>query len=117
MGASLESLDSIVNTKQLRDRMRTGIGECMSRIALISRPSGEFVAGDYDRIYFHHVRKTAGTSIVHAFYSLSGSDPREALSRLYAGQHLLGEAECGLSQNDAALIRRGRYFFCDQPPT
>src|SRR5664280_1262648 len=110
MGASLASLDTIINIKQLRDRMRTGVGECMSRLALITHSSNEFIAGDYDRIYFHHVRKTAGTSIVHAFYSLSGSDPRsiEQSLRWFAFTRRGG---MGFVQNDAKLIRQGRYFF------
>jgi hypothetical protein len=105
-----EVLDAKIDTKELRTRVRTGFGEFMSRLALITPPQNELISGDYERIYFHHVRKTAGTSIVFAFFSLSGSDPRNIERMLYwCSFARLGGMR--FVEHNATLIQRGRYFF------
>jgi hypothetical protein len=95
---------------RLRTRARTSTGELLSRVALVTPRPREALAGDYQRIYLYHVRKTAGTSISMAFFALSGRDPRRVEHRLF----LCSFARCGgirYVQHNAQLIRGGRYFF------
>ncbi len=70
----------------------------------------ELLSDGFRRVYFHHVRKTAGTSIVASFYALSGSDPRRIERSLYRYAFVRrgGIRFVGLN---AQLIRGGRYFF------
>jgi hypothetical protein len=65
----------------------------------------------YDRVYLHHVRKTAGTSISFAFMRLSGVDPGVIERRLarYTFTQVNGYRYVG--NGNLALMRRGDYFF------
>jgi hypothetical protein len=108
--SAFERMDSLVNTRALRSHVRTGIGESLSRLALLSPRPNEQISDEFDRVYFHHIRKTAGTSIVVAFFALSGSDPRKIERRLYryaftraGGMRFVGP--------NTRLIQGGRYFF------
>jgi hypothetical protein len=108
--STFERLDAFIDTRALRSNLRTGVGESLSRVAILTARPKEAIAGDFDRFYFHHVRKTAGTSIAVAFFALSGSDPRTIERRLYryaftrmGGMRFVGP--------NARLIQGGRYFF------
>jgi hypothetical protein len=50
----------------------------------------------YDRIYFFHIPKTAGTSIFNAFLALGGEDPRCVLRRM---------------TENSGYVRSGKYLF------
>lgn len=108
--STFERMDALVDTHVLRSKVRTGIGESLSRLALLTPPGNEALLGDFDRVYFHHVRKTAGTSIVVAFYALSGANPRDIERSLYRYAFIRtgGIRFVGLN---AQLIQGGRYFF------
>jgi hypothetical protein len=108
--STFERLDSIIDTRPLRSSIRTGIGETLSRFALVTPRPKERVFENFDRLYFHHVRKTAGTSICVAFFALSGYDPYMIERRLYryaftrtGGLRFVGP--------NKQLIQGGRYFF------
>lgn len=68
----------------------------------------------YDRIYFYHIRKTAGTSLSFAFMNLGGSDfhdrrKQDALDRngwLLHGNHVY-------VVHNRYLLQRGHYFYGD----
>lgn len=68
-------------------------------------------ADDYRRIYFYHIRKTAGTSLCAAFFRLAAPDGEEAMSILAqrGGRIVLGDkVYVGWNRY---LIERGEYFF------
>ena len=94
----------------LRTRVRTAAGEVLSRIALWTPLPKETLEGAYERIYFYHVRKTAGTSITMAFFSLSGEDPRRVERRLFYTS-FVRTGGIRFVEHNAQLIRGGRYFF------
>lgn len=65
---------------------------------------------EYERIYLHHVRKTAGTAVSFSFMRLSGTDPRfieRELSRRYFAQSHGYRYVAGSPK----LISQGKYFF------
>ncbi|MGA2837808.1 MAG: sulfotransferase family 2 domain-containing protein [Acidimicrobiales bacterium] len=105
-----EAIDGIVNTQPLRSNARTALGRALSVMAELTPRPKEQLRGDFDRIYFHHVRKTAGTSLVFAFFSLSGADPHSIERRLF----WCSFARVGgvrFVEGNPALIQEGRYFF------
>ena len=93
-----------------RSRVRTAAGEGLSRIALWAPLPKEALDGEYERIYFYHVRKTAGTSISMAFFSLSGEDPRKVERRLFLTSFVRSGGYRFVEHN-AQLIQGGRYFY------
>jgi hypothetical protein len=68
--------------------------------------------GDAKRIYFYHIRKTAGTSLNHSFFNLSGRDGNEVWSEIISQK-----AGWGVSGNyvyvihNAYLAETGEYFY------
>lgn len=62
--------------------------------------------GDCQRIYHHHIRKTAGTSLNAAFWNLVGLDLRQT-------GRLIQIRKNGLvfAHNDCDLINQGNYFY------
>jgi hypothetical protein len=103
-------MDAVVNTQPLRSGARTALGRTLSVIAELTPRPKEQLRGEFDRIYFHHVRKTAGTSLVFAFFSLSGADPHSIERRLF----WCSFARVGgvrFVEGNPALIQDGRYFF------
>ncbi len=93
-----------------RSRVRTAAGEALSRIALWAPLPNEALQGEYQRIYFYHVRKTAGTSISMAFFALSGEDPHKVEHRLFLTSFVRSGGFRYVEHN-AQLIRGGRYFY------
>lgn len=71
--------------------------------------AGRYRIGDgYRRIYHFHVRKTGGTSLNAAFWSLAGFDMQSMGRRTLAvGDGLV------LVRHHKRLIERGRYFFAN----
>ena len=66
---------------------------------------------DFERIYHHHVRKTAGTSLDSSFWALGGPD-LELLSKqeVHAATEP-GEGGRRFVRHDPKLIARGDYFY------
>jgi peptidoglycan/xylan/chitin deacetylase (PgdA/CDA1 family) len=70
--------------------------------------AGLAMNGEYDRVYHHHVRKTAGTSLNAAFWALGGLD-----------LHSMGKSRDVTSNGlrfvrfDPELIASGEYFFAN----
>jgi hypothetical protein len=66
----------------------------------------------YERVYFHHVRKTGGTSLIRSFLGLAGEDPVEVEHRL--SKSLFGRTRSGeyvFAAGHRETIADGRYFF------
>ncbi len=100
------------------DRILVRLGPTVQRVAASASYS---MRGRYsppnllpdgtERIYFFHVRKTAGTSLVRSFLALGGEDPAAVegrissslLSRTRSGQYVL---TCG-----RGTLQHGDYFF------
>lgn len=64
------------------------------------------------RIFFYHVRKTAGTSLNQSFIALAGGDPRadyERLANHRSGRIIRGDKV--IVGFNRYLIQRGRYFY------
>jgi Sulfotransferase family len=103
-----EKFDRIVDTSVLRSSLGMRIGEAHSLIQKM-KVSGALIANDYQRIYFHHVRKTAGTSIAYAFYGVAG-DPYtiEEQLKYFRFAARSGYRYVGLNPR---LIAQGDYFF------
>lgn len=68
-----------------------------------------WVHDEYRRIYFDHIRKTAGTAISFAFFRLSG-DP-DVVERRLARFTFAQNSGYRYVWGSAALIRQGKYFF------
>ncbi len=66
------------------------------------------IAGRYRRIYHHHIRKTAGTSLNSAFWGLAGLDLRQMGRR----QRVVRDGYVFV-RNDPGLIAQGAYFFAN----
>jgi hypothetical protein len=64
------------------------------------------------RIYCHHIRKTAGTSLYLSFMALGGEDPTEVWRRITSSR-LSRTTSGGFSfvSNDKRLLAGGDYFF------
>lgn len=123
-GPMFETLDSLVNTQPLRSNARTGLGRALSAVAEWTPRPNEQLLGGYERIYFHHIRKTAGTSLVFAFFGLSGLDPHKIERRLFWCAFTRAGG-VRLVEGNPTLIHEGRYLFATshfpgyvaQPPT
>lgn len=76
------------------------------------------IAADYDfcgfkRIYLVHIRKTAGTSLNHMFFALSGDETPAFYQRLAAGaayRPLIRDRKIYVGWN-TNLIKEGRFFY------
>jgi hypothetical protein len=68
--------------------------------------------GPYKRIWFFHVRKTAGTSLYRSFLALGGEDPRQVEDR-YDRTELArsGDYVYLFVGNTPWITRRAKYFF------
>jgi hypothetical protein len=102
-----EKFDRIVNTSGLRESMGIRVGELHSLALQGKAPAHTFE--NYERAYFHHVRKTAGTSIAYAFYRLA-DDPYSIEQQLKFLRFAVrsGYRFVGLNPR---LISKGHYFF------
>lgn len=49
--------------------------------------------GRYDRIYFYHIPKTSGTSIIHMFLLLGVSDPASLYQKLTKRNRVLANGK------------------------
>ena len=69
------------------------------------------VPGDFDRVYLHHVRKTAGTSLVRSFLALGGEDPRVVEQRIAAS--VLSRTQSGAFgfATGVGALRQGAFYF------
>lgn len=68
----------------------------------------------YDRIYFYHIRKTAGTSLCFSFLNLSGLDfEAEHHQEHYGKNGWLVLGDYVYVTHNRYLIQRGKYFFGD----
>lgn len=63
------------------------------------------------RIYFIHVRKTAGTSLSNAFLSLGGEDPREVVARSHKALKAHSGPYAFVSVPHPLVFRFARYTF------
>ncbi|MEX0654695.1 MAG: hypothetical protein WD534_18740 [Phycisphaeraceae bacterium] len=74
--------------------------------------AGYRIAGDHRRIYFHHIRKTAGTSLCWAFLATSGRDGAQLYDRLarqFVARVVLGDKV--IVGWNRRLIQQGQYYF------
>lgn len=68
----------------------------------------------YDRIYYYHIRKTAGTSLAFAFMNLGGSDFNDRPKQRWYDQHgWIVHGDYVFVTHNRYLIQRGHYFFAD----
>ena len=103
-----EKLDRLIDTSALRASLGVRIGEANSFLGRLGG-THRLLANDYQRIYFYHVRKTAGTSILYAFYGLAG-DPYNIEEQLKYFRFAVRSGYRFVGMNPR-LIRDGRYFF------
>ncbi|MGH8920351.1 MAG: hypothetical protein ACRD0H_18805, partial [Actinomycetes bacterium] len=73
------------------------------------RRYGQAIPG-HERVYQYHIRKSAGTSLVYAFFALAGEDPPEVERRLPA-RHFTTSGSSVFVEHDKRLSNRGNYFF------
>lgn len=85
---------------------------------IIRNPTYRRLAASYElpdgskRVYCHHVRKTAGTSLYLSFLGLGGEDPVEVWRRITKGK--LPRTISGgyvFAANSRRLLAEGAYFF------
>lgn len=68
--------------------------------------------GGYERVYFYHIRKTAGTSLNRAFIALGSDDVPAAHLRLQQSwnKRIIVDGKVIVGHN-RYLIQQGRYFY------
>ena len=98
--------------------MRRGVGSLRNRWAQWGDSSYRRAARGYElpggesRVYLHHVRKTAGTSLFLSFLALGGEDPMEVWRRLAASRlQRTFSGPYSFASNDARVLAEGAYFF------
>ncbi len=74
LAGALATLDDYFDTRKVRSVVRYRLGDLYS--ALSPSSDGIEFPGDVKRVCLHHLRKTGGTSLAFAFYSLSGTDAK-----------------------------------------
>ena len=69
------------------------------------------VPGEFDRVYMHHVRKTAGSSLARSFLALGGEDPSVVEQRIASS--VLSRTQSGAFSfaTGVGALRQGSYFF------
>ncbi len=77
--------------------------------ALVARRTR--LPGGARRVYLYHVRKTAGTALATAFMALGGEDPAAVYARLGPRPHVTRSGDRVYATYEAAVLRRGDYFF------
>ena len=99
---------------RLRRRMR----DVEDRWAIRTDPSYRRLASTYElpdgsrRVYCHHIRKTAGTSLFLSFMALGGEDPVDVWRRITSSR--LPRTTSGgysFASNHQRLLAEGAYFF------
>ena len=70
----------------------------------------ETFAGRYERIYFYHIRKAAGTSLNHAFFDLGDEDAEVVYDWLGKRRMMVAGSRAFVGWNKP-LIESGRYFY------
>lgn len=80
--------------------------------ALRAGPVPSRLPDGYERVYCHHIRKTAGTSLARSFLALGGETP-ETVERRMARAFLRRTTSGGLTFATGlrSTLERGRYFF------
>ena len=64
------------------------------------------------RVYCHHVRKTAGTSLYLSFLALGGEDPIEVWRRIARSRlHRTVSGNLAFASNHRTVLAEGAYFF------
>ncbi len=64
------------------------------------------------RVYCHHIRKTAGTSLFLAFLSLGGEDPMDVWRRINRNQLLrTTSGKYSFASMNRRVLREGAYFY------
>ncbi len=99
-------------------RLRRRVRDLQDTWAIRRDPTFRRLAQSYElpdgnrRIYCHHIRKTAGTSLYLSFMALGGEDPMEVWRRITSSR-LARTVSGGYSfvSNDKRLLAGGDYFF------
>lgn len=72
--------------------------------------AGRAITGKYERIYFYHIRKAAGTSLNHAFFDLGEEDAEVVYDQLGRRRMMVAGSKTFVGWNKP-LIESGRYFY------
>ncbi len=103
---------------RVRRRIRRGASSVRDRWELRTDPTYRQLARRFElpdgcqRVYCHHVRKTAGTSLFLSFMALGGEDPMDVWRRI-TDSRLQRTISGGYSfaSNDRKVLAEGAYFF------
>ncbi len=115
VGTSAQRKSAIVRTGR---KIRRRASAFRGRIELATDPSyrrltdGFVLPGGHRRVYCHHVRKTAGTSLFLSFLALGGEDPLVVWRRI-AASRLQRTVSGGyaFAANDRRVLAEGAYLF------
>lgn len=77
-------------------------------VVLRRMAAGYRIGGRYRRVYQHHIRKTAGSSLNAAFWALADLDLKTAIDR---GKPCVWKNGYAFVVQDKALIEGGHYFY------
>jgi hypothetical protein len=69
------------------------------------------LAGGFERVYLHHVRKTGGTSVSESFLALGGEEPLALKRRMREGWGMARSGEYVFAAHARRALRGGRYLF------
>jgi len=103
-------INSITRWKR---RFRTHV---VTRVQLVENlrcrnlTSGYDFHGEFDRIYFYHIRKCGGTSVNHMFLGLSGEDAGNVYRRLSAASRTISGGKVFVAHGKR-LLQQGHYYY------
>jgi hypothetical protein len=108
LSTALGRLDEVVDTRKMRAVIRHRVGELQARLG--PEPTRLALPGGFTRLYFHHLRKTGGTSLILALYGPPGPERQEVVRRLARFSFARRGTDAFVTTN-AALINRGRFTY------
>lgn len=118
MDSSEEANQRDIPSKTLRNRAAIALYGLRSEADLLLDTRYRKLAKDYRfpdgsrRVYFHHIRKTAGTSLFLAFLSLGGEDPTDVWRRLNSDRLVRAiSGNYSFVSMNRRVLSEGAYFF------
>ncbi|HXW32943.1 MAG TPA: hypothetical protein VEJ87_00050 [Acidimicrobiales bacterium] len=107
-------MSSSVRSKSLPRRVRLSLEVRLERRkdSAYRRLTEDYLLPDGSRrVYFHHIRKTGGTSLQRSFLALGGEEPGDVLHRMAASRfNRTTSGKYAFAANQKTVLSQGFYF-------